>query len=512
MQNCAETHLGRFELVRELTRGLNSTVYLARDPEIERTVIIKLFGKGLLSPDELAARVRSVNELSHVGITKIFDLGYTEPAGDPFLVMEFVEGKSLENILAKGKLPEAEALGLMLELLSAMSCAHAHGICHHNLKPSNLIVTHDGHLKVTDFVGSRRSGATPFTAPERLKTNGDERSDLFAIGVILYLMLSGFRPFQGNTEATIGFKLVHQHPVPVAAMDLELSPELDFVIGRFLAKNPDERYQTADEALRDITRIRNAKEGGVAASQGEPAGETTLNLLETMGYRAAEARSKGKPTSRARAATRFWQLGISVGIAVASFITLAAVRPLTRKAPAAPVSSVNLEVPSRAVERHDPPAKPAITKAATTKPGSSKTRSLRAPAKPGLAEPSSERRTSPPSSSALPRIEIVAVPVELRQPFRECVMSIWVDEKLAYQNHIRGERKSRFLHMGSSSAGYLTLVQIPAGNHSVKVAVNGVGEHYEASGSLSAVFSKTNGQKLRITAEKSHPQLDLQLN
>src|SRR5512146_2125796 len=181
MQNCAETRLGRFELVRELSRGLNSTVYLARDPEIERTVVIKLFGKGLLSPDELADRVRSVNELSNVGIAKIFDLGYTEPAADPFLVMEYVEGKPLENVLAKGKLPEAEALALTLDLLSALSCAHAQGVWHHNLKPSNLIVTQDGHLKVTDFVASRRTGATPFTAPERLKSNGDERSDLFSV-------------------------------------------------------------------------------------------------------------------------------------------------------------------------------------------------------------------------------------------------------------------------------------------------------------------------------------------
>lgn len=91
-------------------------------------------------------------------------------------------------------------------------------------------------------------------------------------------------------------------------------------------------------------------------------------------------------------------------------------------------------------------------------------------------------------------------------------MSIWVDEKLTYQNRIRAQRKARFLHMGSSTAEYLTLVQIPAGNHAVKVEVNGVGENYQGSGSLSATFSKTNDQKLRITAEKSRLQLDLQLN
>ncbi len=502
MQNCAETRLGRFEVVRELTRGLNSTVYLARDPEIERSVVIKLFGKGLLSRDELADRVRSVNELSHVGIAKIFDLGYTDPAGDPFLVMEFVEGKPLETVLAKGKLPEAEALGLTLDLLSALSCAHAHGVCHHNLKPSNLIVTREGHLKVTDFVGSRRSGATPFTAPERLKAVGDERSDLFSVGVILYLMLSGFRPFQGNTDATIGFKLVHQHPVPVAAMDLELSPELDFVIGRFLAKNPDERYQTAEDALRDIVRIRNEKEAGSTNSHREPAREASLDLLEALGFRTGTPQTnEARPSARDRGVARLWKAAIALGLTVVSSLILLGVKPLVQRIPNAPVPSVHIDVPA-VPERLETPSKPKYTNAGTRRVGAKSTPPNAVAIKSSVAN----------SPTALHNVETVAMPVELRQPFRECRMSIWVDEKLAYQNHIRGEKKSRFLHMGSSSAGYLTLVQIPAGNHSLRVEVNGIGENYEASGSLSATFSKTDDRKLRITAEKSHPQLDLQLN
>lgn len=501
MQNSAVTRLGRFELVRELTRGLNSTVYLACDPEIERTVIIKLFGRGLLSPDELAERVRLVNELSHVGISKIFDLGYTEPAGDPYLVMEFVEGKPLENVLTKGKLPELEALGCTLDLLSALSCAHAHGVYHHNLKPSNLIISHDGHLKVTDFVASRRSGATPFTAPERLKGNGDERSDLFSVGVILYLMLSGFRPFQGNTEATIGFKLVHQHPVPVAAMDLELSPELDFVIGRFLAKNPDERYQTADEALRDITRIRNAKEIGSTTSQFEHPGETTLDVLEAMGYRGGEPRER-PPARSARARGRLRLLAIPGGIAIVSVIAISFFGPFMRRIPEAPVVSVHLEAPSRVVEHHDTPSKPGETKAHL----------FRSAAKSTSSEVSPRKSTIPSNTTPVPKTEVVSVPIELRQPFRECVMSIWIDEKLAYRNQIRGEKKSRFLHMGSSTAEYLTMIQVPAGSHSLKIEVNGLGENYDASGSLSATFSKTTAQKLQITAEKSRRELALQLN
>ncbi len=492
MQHCAETRLGRFEIVRELARGPNSTVYLARDPEIERTVVIKLFGRGVLTPGELADRVRSVNELSHAGIAKIFDLAFKEPEGDPFLVLEFVEGVPLENILTKGKLSEPEALRLTAELLDALADAHRHGVSHHNLKPSNLIVTPGGHLKVTDFVGGRRNGATPFTAPERLKGSGDARSDLFSVGVILYLMLSGFRPFQGSTEATIGFKLVNQHPVPVAAMDMELSPELDLVIDRFLAKNPDDRYQTADEALQDIERIRKAKEARSAVTLGTQTRGASRDLLETVGFSTGVLRETNNQSASSRRVDWLWHVGIPAAVALASVVALLALRPLMQDVPAVPVLSAHLNVPRLPVKSQSVPAK------SHRKKGTRE-----------IGDVTAARYVSAPDP---PRAEIVAVPVELRQPFRECMMSIWVDEKLTYKNQIHGERKNRFLHMGSSSAEYLTLIEIPAGNHSVRIEVRGVGDSYDATGSLSANFSKANDQKLRITAEKSHPQLDLQLN
>jgi hypothetical protein len=346
-------------------------------------------------------------------------------------------------------------------------------------------------LKVTDFAGSRRNGATPFTAPERLKAQGDGRSDLFSVGVILYLMLSGFRPFQGSTEATIGFKLVHQHPVPVAAMDLEISPDLDFVVGRFLAKNPDERYQTAEEAIRDVEGIRKAKEAGVAAWPGEQQAGATPDLLDVLGFRTTKPRTEeNKRVERVRRVVPLWHIGIPIGVAVAAIGISVLIRPFMQSIPDAPVLSTHIAVP---LLKTEPTA--TATKNRTQK-----------------AKNSARATVQPPPRFNAAGAEIVAVPVELRQPFRECVMSIWVDEKLTYKNRIRGERKNRFLHMGTSSAEYLTLVQIPAGTHSVKVEVNGLGQNYAASGSLFATFARTNGQKLRVTADKSRPDLDLQLN
>ena len=493
MQNCADLRLGRFELVRELGRGLNSTVYLAQDPEIDRTVLIKLLDKEMFAPEDLSAWSRTISALSHVGIVKVFDLGYSEPAGDPFVVAEFVEGKPLEAVLAKGKLGEAEALALTLEFLDALSHAHSRGVWHHNLKPSNLIITSDGHIKVTDFGGIRRGSVTPFMAPERLKAPGDQRSDLFSVGVILYLMLSGFRPFQGNTDSTIGFKLVHQHPVPVAAMDLKLSPELDLVVGRFLAKNPDERYQSADEARRDISAIRDAKEAELSVSSGNVKAKTPTSLLDTMGIR-SETASLSRPSAlghKRRAGTPWWQIGIPVGIGLIATAAIAITGPLFRSNPAPPVLNVHLDLPVARTE----------TQPITIAPRKVKTRSVRASA-----------ATTSPTMPAVVIPDVVAMPIELRQPFQECLMSIWVDDKLAYQNRIRAEKKSRFLHLGTATVEYLTLVQIPTGKHSVRVELQGVGEDYEGRGSLLASFSKANAKRLRITADKSHPQLDLQLN
>jgi len=257
MYNSVETRYGRFELIMELGQGLKSAVYLARDPAIERCVALKVLRKTKLSAEEISDRIKAVSGLSHLRIAKVFDFCFTEPERVPYLVLEYVEGNSLEVVLAtQGKLPQQEAIALTIELLDGLSHAHAHGVSHHNLKPSNLIITTDRHLKITDFV-YLKSSSTAFLAPERLNAEGDTRSDLFSVGAILYLMLSGHRPFQGDTDATISFKLVHQHPVPVAAMDMKLAPELDFVVARLMAKNPEERYKSADEARRDLEAIQH---------------------------------------------------------------------------------------------------------------------------------------------------------------------------------------------------------------------------------------------------------------
>ena len=489
MFKAASTQLGRYEVVQELGRGLHSTAYLAEDPEIDRMVVLKVLGKSAPGREELSARLRAVSSLSHIGIAQIFDLEFSSSGGAPILVREFVEGDSLEALLAKGKLGQSDALSLTLQVLDALSHAHSHNVCHHNLKPSNLIIAPGGQLKITDFAQTRSGGVTAFIAPEQLKGSGDQRSDLFSVGVILYLMLSGYRPFQGTSDATIGFKLVHQHPVPVAAMDMQLSPEVDFVIGRLLAKNPEERYQTGEEAKRDILRIQESQADKPESPRPSRDSEVLPALLETVRFSARHRAAAFKEKER-KSRFRVWQLGIPA-VALLLFLgTIFAFRPMITPVPSAPSITAHIDFPDTSV---------ALQKT-VAKPRKKETHRMRT------------RSDKAPAATIADASRLVAVPIELRHPFEECRMSIWVDEHLAYNNVIHAERRSRLLHMGSSNAEYLTIVQMPTGTHEVKVEIRATDEPYDGEATVSLTFLKSVNEKLMITAQKSRAQLEVATN
>ncbi|MGE5113846.1 MAG: serine/threonine protein kinase [Acidobacteriaceae bacterium] len=490
MFKAVTTQLGRYEVVRELGRGLHGTAYLAEDPEIGRMVVVKVLEKGTPGREELSARLRAVSGLSHIGIAQIFDSEFPNSGGAPILVREFVEGDSLEALLGKGKLGQADALSLTLQVLDALSHAHSHNVCHHNLKPSNLIIAPDEQLKIIDFGQTRCGGVTAFLAPEQLKGSGDQRSDLFSVGVILYLMLSGYRPFQGNTDATIGFKLVHQHPVPVAAMDMQLSPEVDFVIGRLLAKNPEERYQTGDEARRDILRILESQADEPESARPSTDSDDPPAWLETVRFSARHNRAAAFKPEERKSRFRVWQLAIPAVALLLFLTTILAFRPMMTPVPSAPSINAHIDFPDLSG---------ALQKTV---------------AKPQLKEGHRERTRSDkaPTAAIADAGRLVAVPIELRHPFEECRMSIWVDEHLAYNNVIRGEKRSRLLHLGSSNAEYLTVVQMPTGTHEVKVEIRATDEPYDGEATVSLTFSKSVNEKLMITAQKSRTQLEVATN
>ena len=282
------THFGRYEVLAELGRGAMGLVYKGRDPQIDRLVAIKtisLLNQG--SDEELEYRkrffleARAAGRLSHPGIVTIYDVGEDASTRTPYIVMEYVSGEPLNNILSErhGKVPLKTALQLVQDLAEALDYAHAQGVVHRDIKPANIMVTEEGHAKITDFgiaklnlalltVPGHVLGTPAYMSPEQLEGQElDGRSDLFSLGVILYAMITGHRPFQGNSATTVCFKVANREPLPASAYDNSFPPELDYVIARSMAKDRTARYQTGREMALDISSLLK---GQAPRSQGDP--------------------------------------------------------------------------------------------------------------------------------------------------------------------------------------------------------------------------------------------------
>jgi serine/threonine protein kinase len=268
------TNLDRYAIDAELGRGAMGVVYRARDPKLGRTVAIKMVSTAGLDPEaeteyreRFVVEAKAAGRFSHPGIVTIFDV---REEAEPYLVMEYVEGQSLQQLMGRDNrpLPLSTTLRIIQEVAEALHYAHARGVVHRDIKPANILVTSDGHPKIADFGIAKLNqteltmpgqilGSPAFMAPEQLSEDAvDSRSDLFSLGVILYYMLTGYRPFQGNSTTTVCFKLVNQEPVPASALESKLPPELDQIVSRAMAKDPAKRYQTGMAMAADLQTLR----------------------------------------------------------------------------------------------------------------------------------------------------------------------------------------------------------------------------------------------------------------
>jgi predicted Ser/Thr protein kinase len=269
---------GRYRVVRELGRGSMGVVYEGFDPVIGRRVAIKTMLTENLSPEEFGEyRARFQREaqaagvLSHPNIVNVFDYG--EDGGVLYLVMEYLEGKSLEKLL-KGRriLPVETIIPLYDQVCSALDHAHQHGIVHRDIKPANIMIVGGGLVKVTDFgiakmvsMGMTQAGqvlGTPsYMSPEQVKGRQiDGRSDIFSLGVILYSLATGEKPFPGQDITTVIYKIVNENPIPPRELNASIHPGLSYVICKALAKSPEERYQTCGELADDLKNFRRLGE------------------------------------------------------------------------------------------------------------------------------------------------------------------------------------------------------------------------------------------------------------
>jgi serine/threonine protein kinase len=283
--------LGRYEILAELGRGAMGAVFCARDPKIDRTVAIKTISVPSASAQEAEhfrqrffREAQAAGKLSHPGIVTIYDIGEDEPSHTPFIVMECVQGQSLEALVAaeagpthSGLLPQATALDLIKHIAEALDYAHSQGIVHRDIKPANILVTATGQPKIADFGIAKVAlseitlpghvvGTPAYMSPEQL--NGkpvDGRSDLFSLGVVAYWLLTGVKPFDGGSLTEVCVQVVTKEPLPASQVRAGLNTDFDYVLGRALAKDPAMRYQSGRELAADIEDLQAGKKPRSAA-------------------------------------------------------------------------------------------------------------------------------------------------------------------------------------------------------------------------------------------------------
>ncbi|MDQ7008584.1 MAG: serine/threonine-protein kinase [Acidobacteriota bacterium] len=275
---------GRYRVVRLLGRGAVGEVYLAEDPALTRRVAVKtLSGLEALPPaeqEESRARflreARAAAALSHPNIVTIYDVG--EHDGQPYMAMEYLEGVSLDRHVADGhRLPAAKVVEVGIQAALALDEAHRAGIVHRDIKPANLVLMQDGSLKVADFglakdirtaltSADTLLGTPNYMSPEQVSGAAlDTRSDLFSLAVCLFELLTGRRPFGGDTVSTVLYRIVNDPPTPLAELREDLPPRLGDLLARCLEKDPGRRPATGNEVARELREVL-AEMGGLPAS------------------------------------------------------------------------------------------------------------------------------------------------------------------------------------------------------------------------------------------------------
>src|SRR5688500_15756349 len=276
---------GRYLISRKLGAGGMANVYLAEDQDLGRRVAIKILDDRHASDDQFVERFRREAQnaagLSHPSIVSIYDRGEAE--GTYYIAMEYVEGRTLKELLvARGPSPLGIAIDYTRQVLAALRFAHRNGIVHRDIKPHNVIVDGEARAKVTDFGIARAGAASQMTeagsivgtaqylSPEQARGGPiDQRSDLYSVGIVLYELLTGTVPFTGDTPVEIAMKHLSEKPDPPSAHREDITEELDLIVMRALAKDPAERYQSAEEMEADLQRV--ARGAGVSRRTHEAA-------------------------------------------------------------------------------------------------------------------------------------------------------------------------------------------------------------------------------------------------
>jgi len=308
MTLAAGSNLGPYEIIAPLGAGGMGEVYRARDTRLGRDIALKTLPADFARDPQRLARfqreARTVAGLSHPNVVVLHSI--EEADGIHFLTMELIEGQGLDHVVVPGGLPLPRVLELAIALSDALTAAHEKGIVHRDLKPANVMLTKDGRLKVLDFglakPGEAAStpdlsiaptidspvstvgqivGTVPYMAPEQIRGEPtDARTDLFALGILVYELATGRRPFTGGTFADISSAILRDTPPSVGDLRAELSGDFDRIVGRCLEKEPRERFQTAIDVHNEFRRLKKSFESsGVTTARPVPAETPSIAIL-----------------------------------------------------------------------------------------------------------------------------------------------------------------------------------------------------------------------------------------
>jgi serine/threonine protein kinase len=526
MEQPVSKQFGRYEIVSELGRGAMGVVYKARDPQIDRTVAVKTVSMwGQQPEEEQEFRLRFMNEaqaagrLHHSGIVSVFDVGENPENNDPYIVLEYVDGESLNRILAREKkLTLGRALRLAEEVADALDYAHAQGVIHRDIKPANILVTQEGRAKIADFgiaklnlahftLPGRVLGTPAYMAPEQLSGEGcDGRSDVFSLGVILYAMVTGHSPFQGNSATTVCYKVANREPIAASALDMSLPPQLDAVISRAMAKDPNERYQRGADFAEDLRILQRHYKPGATTS--------SLTKVVSTGTRSALTPA----LMQTAVGQRSTALNVAVaGSALQNFFTRARVRDLilgaltvilliiaagqsklftafpwlgSNGAVATPTGS-SAPVPDRALPGHpvQTDAVPTASVASTT-PRKASSKTAHAPA----------RQIVVPFST---------LNLAVQHQFKDATLYVWVDDKLTLTLPLHGAAQKKLVVFNGVRGVESETLKVPAGKRVLRFRALSTDQTIDLSKSLSAEFVGGDTKELQLSFDRHNSSIHL---
>jgi serine/threonine-protein kinase len=534
MENPKITRFGRYEIVAELGRGAMGIVYKARDPQIDRVVAVKTVSLWGQEPDEEKEfRMRFMHEaqaagrLHHPGIVAIFDVGENPENHDPYIVLEYVAGEPLNRILAREKkLPLARALQLAEEVSEALDYAHAQGVIHRDIKPGNILVAQDGHAKIADFgiaklnlahftLPGKVLGTPAYMAPEQLSGEGvDGRSDLFSLGVILYAMVTGHSPFQGDSATTVCFKVANREPVAASALDLSLPRELDEVISRAMAKDPEQRYQRGAEFAEDVRRLQQLFKPGSTTTSLRAASLTGTRTTSTRAGKTAQAASGTNPVAEVAQAEKLVRTVIRKApirdliLGVATLVVLVFVGTQTKVLVTSPKVGVNASYVA--------PSSPAGPSSSSAQPNSAKDGpSARTGA--GAVPASSAAASAPPRKHRAPALhpaKQIVVPLStldlaVQHQFKDATLFLWVDDKLMLTRPLHGATQKHLVVFNGLRGAQSETLKIPAGKHVLRVRTLSADETIDLSRTVAAEFVGGGDKSLQVTIDKHNTVMRL---